>query len=152
VLADIEMPDRKSKMTMSFRRNTDSSLPASHTAELSFILPPDIAGGGVSNVPSILMKSNEQARGTPLARLAVKVTDGFFLIVLSNHDADRPRNVQLLKERSWFEVLLVCTNQRRAIITIEKGAPGEQAFNFASAFWGQSPTSGLRLLSPHRQW
>jgi hypothetical protein len=137
VRADIEIPDRKFKMTMSFRRNTDSSLPASHTAELTFILPPDFAGGGVSNVPGILMKSNEQARGTPLAGLAVKVTDGFFLVGLSNVDADRTRNIQLLKERSWFDVPLVYTNQRRAIIAVEKGAPGERAFNDAFAAWGE---------------
>jgi hypothetical protein len=137
VRADIEIPDRKFKMTMSFRRNTDSSLPASHTAELTFILPPDFSGGGVSNVPGILMKSNEQARGTPLAGLAVKVTDGFFLVGLSNVDADRSRNIQLLKERSWFDVPLVYTNQRRAIIAIEKGEPGERAFNDAFAAWGE---------------
>jgi hypothetical protein len=137
VRADIEIPDRKFKMTMSFRRNTDSSLPASHTAELTFILPPDFSGGGVSNVPGILMKSNEQARGTPLAGLAVKVTDGFFLVGLSNVDADRARNLQLLKERSWFDVPLVYVNQRRAIIAIEKGAPGERAFNEAFAAWGE---------------
>jgi hypothetical protein len=137
VRADIEIPDRKFKMTMSFRRNTDSSLPASHTAELTFILPQDFAGGGVGNVPGILMKSNEQARGTPLAGLAVKVTDGFFLVGLSNVDADRARNVQLLKERSWFDVPLVYTNQRRAIIAIEKGPPGERAFNDAFAAWGE---------------
>lgn len=136
VRADIEIPERKFKMTMSFRRNTDSSLPASHTAELTFILPQDFPGGGVSNVPGILMKSNEQARGTPLAGLAVKVTDGFFLVGLSNVDADRSRNVQLLKERSWFDVPLVYANQRRAIIAIEKGAPGERAFNDAFAQWG----------------
>lgn len=136
VRADIEIPDRKFKMTMSFRRNTDSSLPASHTAELTFILPQDFPGGSVSNVPGILMKSNEQARGTPLAGLAVKVTDGFFLVGLSNVDADRGRNVQLLKERSWFDVPLVYANQRRAIIAIEKGAPGERAFNDAFAQWG----------------
>ncbi|WP_426613657.1 hypothetical protein [Bradyrhizobium sp. McL0616] len=136
VRADIEIPDRKFKMTMSFRRNTDSSLPASHTAELTFILPPDFPGGSVANVPGILMKSNEQARGTPLAGLAVKVTDGFFLVGLSNVDADRARNVQLLKERSWFDVPLVYANQRRAIIAIEKGAPGERAFNDAFAQWG----------------
>ncbi|TQF33550.1 hypothetical protein [Bradyrhizobium sp. UNPA324] len=136
VRADIEIPDRKFKMTMSFRRNTDSSLPASHTAELTFILPQDFPGGSVSNVPGILMKSNEQARGTPLAGLAVKVTDGFFLVGLSNVDADRSRNVQLLKERSWFDVPLVYANQRRAIIAIEKGAPGERAFNDAFAQWG----------------
>jgi hypothetical protein len=137
VRADIEIPDRKFKMTMSFRRNTDASLPASHTAELTFILPPDFSGGGVSNVPGILMKSNEQARGTPLAGLAVKVTDGFFLVGLSNVDADRARNIQLLKERSWFDVPLVYSNQRRAIIAIEKGAPGERAFNDAFALWGE---------------
>jgi hypothetical protein len=136
VRADIDIPDRKFKMTMSFRRNTDSSLPASHTAELTFILPADFSGGGVGNVPGILMKSNEQARGTPLAGLAVKVTDGFFLVGLSNVDADRARNIQLLKERSWFDVPLVYTNQRRAIIAIEKGAPGERAFSDAFAVWG----------------
>src|SRR6201991_926228 len=137
VRADIDIPDRKFKMTMSFRRNTDTSLPASHTAELTFILPTDFDGGGVGNVPGILMKSNEQARGTPLAGLAVKVTDGFFLVGLSNVDADRTRNLQLLKERSWFDVPLVYVNQRRAIIAIEKGAPGERAFNDAFAAWGE---------------
>ncbi|OCK62083.1 hypothetical protein [Bradyrhizobium sp. LMTR 3] len=137
VRADIEIPDRKFKMTMSFRRNTDTSLPASHTAELTFILPQDFSGGGVGNVPGILMKSNEQARGTPLAGLAVKVTDGFFLVGLSNVDSDRARNLQLLKERSWFDVPLVYVNQRRAIIAIEKGSPGERAFNDAFALWGE---------------
>lgn len=137
VRADIEIPERKFKMTMSFRRNTDTSLPASHTAELTFVLPPDFDNGTVANVPGILMKSNEQARGTPLAGLAVKVTDGFFLIGLSNVEADRARNLQLLKERSWFDVPLVYSNQRRAIIAIEKGAPGERAFNGAFMAWGE---------------
>lgn len=137
VRADIEIPERKLKMTMSFRRNTDTSLPASHTAELTFVLPPDFDNGTVANVPGILMKSNEQARGTPLAGLAVKVTDGFFLIGLSNVESDRARNLQLLKERSWFDIPLVYSNQRRAIIAIEKGAPGERAFNAAFMAWGE---------------
>src|SRR5258708_3854302 len=78
VRADIEIPDRKSKMTMSFRHNTDTSLLESHIAVLTFILPQDFSGGGVGNVPGILMKSKLQARGTPLAGLAIKVGDGFF--------------------------------------------------------------------------
>lgn len=137
IRADVEVPDRKFKMTFLIRRNTDSSLPASHTAELTFTLPPDFAGGGIDNVPGILMKSNEQSRGTPLSGLAVKVTDGFFLIGLSNVDTDRSRNIQLLKERSWFDLPLVYTNKRRAIIAMEKGPPGERAFNDAFAAWGQ---------------
>ena len=136
VRADIEIPERNMKMSMSIRRNTDASLPASHTVELTFVLPPDF-GTTVANVPGILMKSNEQARGTPLAGLAVKVTDGFFLVGLSNVEADKSRNLQLLKERSWFDIPLVYANQRRSIIAIEKGAPGERAFNEAFTAWGQ---------------
>jgi hypothetical protein len=149
VRAEIEIPDRKFKMTMSFCRNTDNSLPASHTAELTFILPQDFSGGGVGNVPGILMKSNEQARGTPLAGLAVRVIDGSFLIRLSNVDADRSRNLQLLKERSWFDVPLAYANQRRAIIAIEKGAPGERAFKDALAAWGRDyPTASAVQPEP----
>lgn len=136
VRADIEIPERKFKMSLSIRRNNDASLPASHTAELTFQLPPDF-GATVANVPGILMKSNEQARGTPLAGLAVKVTDGFFLVGLSNVEADKARNLQLLKERSWFDIPLVYSNQRRSIIAIEKGAPGERAFNEAFTAWGE---------------
>ncbi len=101
VRADIDVPERKFKMSLSIRRNTDASLPASHTAELTFNLPPDF-GATVANVPGILMKSNEQARGTPLAGLAVKVTDGFFLVGLSKSKRIA-RASELLKERSWFE-------------------------------------------------
>ncbi len=136
VRADIDIPERKIKMSLSIRRNTDASLPASHTAELTFVLPPDL-GTTIANVPGVLMKSNEQARGTPLAGLAVKVTDGFFLVGLSNVEADKARNLQLLKERSWFDIPLVYANQRRSIIAIEKGAPGERAFNEAFTAWGQ---------------
>ena len=136
VRADIEIPERKIKMSLSIRRNADASLPASHTAELTFVLPPDF-GTTISNVPGVLMKSNEQSRGTPLAGLAVKVTDGFFLVGLSNVEADKARNMQLLKERSWFDIPVVYANQRRAIIAVEKGAPGERAFNEAFTTWGQ---------------
>jgi hypothetical protein len=138
VRADIEVPDRQFKMTMSFRRNTDSSLPASHTAELTFVMPRDFAGAGVGNVPGILMKSSERAGGKPLAGLVVKVADGFFMIGLSNVDAERARNVQLLKESPWFDVPLIYTNQRRAIIAIEKGTSGEQAFTIALSAWGDT--------------
>src|SRR5947209_7418184 len=43
VRADIEIPDRKFKMTMSFRRNTDTSLPASHTADVTLMLSTDFS-------------------------------------------------------------------------------------------------------------
>lgn len=141
VRADIEIPDRKFRMSVSFRRNIDPTLPASHTLDLTFILPRDFADGGIGNVPGILLKSNEQARGTPLAGLAVKVTEGFFLVGLSNVAADRSRNMQLLNERSWFDIPLMYSNQNRAIIAIEKGSAGADAFATAFSAWGQSAIS-----------
>ena len=55
----------------------------------------------------ILMKAKEDTRGVPLADIAVKVTDGFFLVGLNNVEANRVRNIQLLKERTWFDIPLV---------------------------------------------
>jgi hypothetical protein len=124
---------------MSLKRNRDPSLPASHVFELTLAAPGDFHGGGVANVPGILMKSNLEARGTPLAGLAVKVTDGFFLIGLSSVAADRERSEKLLLERPWFDIPIVYANQRRAILAIEKGESGDQAFKAVFTAWGQYP-------------
>jgi hypothetical protein len=137
VRADIEVPDRHMTVTFSLRRNTDQALPASHTIEIMFNLPPDFPGGGIANVPGVLMKQSEQARGTPLAGLAVKVTNGFFLIGLSAVDSDVQRNIQLLKDRPWFDIPIVYTSGGRAILALEKGPPGDRALADAFAAWGK---------------
>jgi hypothetical protein len=137
IRADVEVPERKIAMTWSLRRNTDKSLPASHTVEIVFKLPTDFPAGGISNVPGILMKQAEQTRGVPLSGLAVKVTNGFFLIGLSSVDADKERNLQLLKDRAWFDIPVVYNNNRRAILAMEKGTPGERAFAEAFKVWKQ---------------
>jgi hypothetical protein len=138
VRADIEIPTRKISMNWSLRRNTDQSLPASHTIEIMFKLPADFSSGSISNVPGILMKQAEPGRGEPLAGLGVKVTNNFFMIGLSAAAADRARNLQMLKERPWIDIPVVYTNNRRAIVALEKGAPGERAFADAFKAWGQS--------------
>jgi hypothetical protein len=137
IRADVEVPERKLAMTWSLRRNTDKGLPASHTVEIMFKLPTDFPAGGISNVPGILMKQAESTRGTPLAGLAVKVTNGFYLIGLSSADADKERNLQLLKERGWFDIPVVYNNNRRAILAMEKGTPGDRAFADAFKAWKQ---------------
>jgi hypothetical protein len=137
IRADVEIPERHMRMTWSLRRNTDKALPASHTIEIMFTLPADFPEGGIGNVPGVLMKQDEQARGLPLAGLAVKVTNGYFLIGLSAVDADVQRNVQLLKERDWFDIPIVYTSGKRAILALEKGTPGVRAFEEAFRAWGQ---------------
>jgi len=137
VRADIAVPDKHMTVTFTLRRNTDQALPASHTIEIMFNVPPDFPGGGIANVPGVLMKESEQARGVPLAGLAVKVTNGFFLIGLSAVDADVQRNLQLLKDRPWFDIPIVYNNGGRAILALEKGPPGDRAFADAFAAWGK---------------
>jgi hypothetical protein len=137
VRADVTVPDKKLSVTFTLRRNTDQALPASHTIEIMFNLPPDFPGGGIANVPGVLMKESEQARGVPLAGLAVKVTNGFFLVGLSAVDADVQRNLQLLKDRPWFDIPIVYANGGRAILAMEKGPPGDRAFADAFAAWGK---------------
>ena len=135
IRADVEIPERGIAMTWTLRRDTDPSRATSHTVEIVFKLPPNFPGGGIFNVPGIRMKQAEQTHGTALAGLAVKVTTGYFLIGLSSAPADRDRNIQLLKERAWFDIPIVYTNNRRAILALEKGTPGERAFQQAFAVW-----------------
>ena len=137
VRADITIPERNMSVTWTLRRNTDQALPASHTIEIMFNLPADFPGGGIANVPGVLMKDSEQARGIPLAGLAVKVTNGFFLIGLSAVNADVQRNIQLLKDRPWFDIPIVYNNGGRAILALEKGPPGDRAFADAFAAWAK---------------
>jgi hypothetical protein len=137
--ADAEIPARGLHMTMLLKRNLDPSLPASHVVELRLGFLADVDSRGIANVPGILMKSNLQARGTPLAGLSVKVANGSFLVGLSSASADPERNLKLLLDRAWVDIPIVYGNQRRAILAIDKGMSGQQVFKTVVTAWGQYP-------------
>ncbi|MGJ4908900.1 caspase family protein [Bradyrhizobium sp. HKCCYLS2033] len=141
IRGEIDIPERKLKVSLQLRRNDDPSLPASHVAELTFRPAADFVGGGVSNVPGMLMKTDEKSRGTPLAGLSVKITEGSFLVGLSNVEADRARNEELLARREWFDIPVVYANQRRGILAIGKGPSGDRIFADALAAWDKSPAT-----------
>ncbi len=135
IRGDIEIPERRMTVTWSMRRNTDKSLPASHTIEIMFNLPADFAAGGIANVPAIVMKQSEEARGSRLAARIAKVTNGFFLVGLSAADTDVQRDKQLLKDRPWFDIGIVYANGNQAILAVEKGESGNRVFAQAFAAW-----------------
>ena len=134
--ADIEIPAQNISIRWSLRRNDDKALPASHTIEMMFTLPPNFPHGGITNIPGVLMKQSESTRGVALAGLAVKVANNFFLIGLSSVAANMRRNIELLEELSWIDIPVVYGDGKRAIIAIEKGTPGERAF---TDVLGQAP-------------
>jgi hypothetical protein len=149
--ADVYIPERGLRMTVSLRRNLDSSLPASHLINLRCTVPADFVGNGIANVPGILMKNNERAKGVALAALSVKVTDGVFLVGLSAAAADRERNLKQLRERAWFDIPIVYANQTRAILAFDKGEAGEQVFKTVFTAWGQySDTMAPAAAIPER--
>ncbi|WP_020187736.1 hypothetical protein [Methylopila sp. 73B] len=144
IRGDIDIPARKIKATITIRRNADATLPASHTIEVQFRLPENFANAGVANVPGILMKADEATRGAPVQGLSVRVTNGFFLIGLSNIENERTLNEQLLRDRGWLDIPILYDNGRRAVLTLEKGTPGTQAFADAFGAWGGSTSGGAQ--------
>jgi hypothetical protein len=127
VRADIEIPDLGMAVRLELRRNEDETLAASHTVELVFTLPSDFSHGEIANVPGIAMKAGETMRGDALKSVSVKAADNFFLIGLSSVEADRRRNIELIRERSWVDVAIAYSTGKRADILVEKAPLSERA-------------------------
>jgi len=136
IRAQITIPDRNVKVTLRLRRNQDASIPASHIIEAQFELPPNFDLGNVATVPGMRAKASEGAQGQPLTGLAVRVAPGYFLIGLSAIEQERQRNLGMLITRNWLDLPMVFDNGRRAILALEKGVPGDQAFRQVFSAWG----------------
>lgn len=135
--ARVEIPDRNFVAAIQMHPNGDTSFPASHLIEIKFTVPADFDGKAVTNVPGLIMKSTEQARGDPLAGAAAKVSDNFFWIALGAGEKDRERNLKMLKERGWIDLPILYESGRRAILTLEKAGAGDQAVADAFTAWGE---------------
>ncbi len=132
----LSVPERGLDVKLHIRRNTDATLPASHVVEVVVETGANFPGKGIRDIPRMVLKPAEDARGQPLIGASAKVADGFFWIALSGVDADVKSNLQLLKEGSWIDLPLVYETGQRAILTFEKGTPGERVFAKALETWG----------------
>lgn len=141
IRAEATIPGKNIQLRMTIRRNTDQTLPASHIIEMIFLTPEGFDGGGVDNILRIAMKSSEQDAGSPLIGIPAKIADGFFLVALNDTKADEDANLTLLRGQSWIDVPVVYKTGRRALLTMEKGIPGEKVFDEALKAWA-AKTSG----------
>jgi hypothetical protein len=132
----INVPGRGLTALMTFKRNTDPSLPASHLIEIVFAVPPDFEGGAIESVQRIAMKSSEQDRGNALIAVPAKITDDFHMIALNDFPDARTTNLELMRSRNWIDIPIAYRNGRRALLTLQKGPDGERAFNEAIREWG----------------
>jgi hypothetical protein len=135
VKAEADIPDLKMHAIMTIRKNTDASLPASHTIDLrvTFADGADIKGVKDMRVP--LMRRDDPPSQDSLAGVRVKISDSYFLVGLNKTDADVGHNVDLIANRGWFDFPMLLNDDRIAKLTFEKGADGERILNDALAAW-----------------
>jgi hypothetical protein len=135
VQGSISVPERGLTAMITFKRNSDPSLPASHLVELVFSVPPNFEGGSIDSVQRIAMKATEQDRGDPLIAVPAKITDDFHMVALNDFPDARKTNLDLLRSRDWIDIPVTYRNGRRALLTMEKGQTGTDDFNKAITAW-----------------
>ena len=128
IRAEVTIPSKGLQLRMTIRRNADPSLPASHIIEMIFLTADGFEGGGVDNVLRVAFKATEAAPGNPLIGIPAKIADGYFLIALSDVPEERELNLRLLRQQSWIDIPIVYSSGRRALVTMERGVPGDRVF------------------------
>ena len=135
VRADTRVASRNMLATITIRENRDSALPASHLIEIEIDQSGPDGDDPVKSIPGIIMKETEQSRGEALRGAAARVSSGLFWVALSENEADRVANLDLLRERDWIDIPILYESGRRAILTLRKGNEGVQSVNAALQAW-----------------
>ncbi|MEA2759689.1 MAG: hypothetical protein QOH65_2302 [Methylobacteriaceae bacterium] len=134
VRADVDIPDAKLKVLLTFQKNLDAALPASHTISIRFTPLAGSPLGDVQQIDSPQMRRDEAPSGDPLSAVPVPIMDNNFLVGLARGDFET-RNIDLIKTRTWIDVPMLLKSKRVAKLTLEKGVTGERAINDALAAW-----------------
>ncbi len=148
IRAEITVPELEISLRMTLRRNADKTLPASHIIELVFSTPEGFAGGTIDQVQRITFKSTEQAPGNPLVALPAKIADGFFLVALNDASTALETNLTLLRREPWIDIPITYKTGRRALITMEKGIPGDKVFDEVLKVWEGAGTATTPPTAP----
>ncbi|MGJ4854358.1 hypothetical protein AB4037_09015 [Labrys sp. KB_33_2] len=135
VVGEITVPDRKMKVLLTLRHNSDRSLPANYLLNIQMSVPADYPSGAVGDVKSVNVKADPQVPGLQLDGALMKVTTGVFLMGLLDPPDEKGRNAKMLQANQWFDLVFTFANGRNAVFTFEKGPTGEKAFNDAMAAW-----------------
>lgn len=136
IRGEIDIPDGKLKMTLVFQKNTDATLSASHTINVSFKVAPDGPLKGVKAIGPIQMRRAEAQSGEKVVGIPVPITENNFLIGLMRGDREA-RNLTLLRSLMVLDLPLQLTDGRAATINMEKGPTGERVFADALDAWSR---------------
>jgi hypothetical protein len=135
VKAEADIPDLKLHAVMTLRKNTDPSLPASHTIDLRVTFADGAEIKGIKDMRVPMMRRDDPPSQDALSGVRVKISDSYFLVGLNRGDAELAHNVDLVANRGWFDFPMLLNDDRIAKLTFEKGADGERIINDALAAW-----------------
>jgi hypothetical protein len=148
IRGEVSIPAKNLQLRITIRRNGDKTLPASHIVELIFLTPDNFEGGGIDNVLRMAMKDTEQAPGSPILGIPAKIADGYFLLALNDGKAEIETNTTLLRREGWIDIPVVYKSGRRALVTLEKGIPGDKVFDDVLNAWEQTPIGPEETPAP----
>ena len=138
IRGEASIPELGLTMEMTIRRNLDDTFPASHVIELFFRVPDTFEGRGIADVQRITFKGTEQDPGNALIGVAAPLDTNIFLLALTDADTAIETNLNLMRREQWIDIPMQYISGRRALITLEKGIPGEQVFNEVLAAWEEA--------------
>lgn len=141
IRAEVTIPQNGLKLRLTIQRNADKSLPASHLVELVFTVPDGFRGGSIDNVQRVAFKETEQVAGSPLVAIPAKIADNFFIVALNDAATAVQTNLGLMQRQEWIDIPMTYRSGRRALITLEKGVPGDKVFEDVLKAWAEK-TSG----------
>lgn len=128
VVVEMELPEQ-GHVEVTWRRNADPALPASHLVEVRFSSPVDARR--IAALDGILVIDGAGGGRKPMAGVVAKVLDGQFLFGMGSS----PGNAALLRDGAGFELPLRLATGTRAVLGLTKGEAGRAAFAAAFESW-----------------
>ena len=137
LVAEIDIREANTKVLVRIARNLDPKLPASNTMDVQFVNGPNSPIPGVKAIDTPQMRIEDRATGDAMNAIPAPIMQNYFIVGLSNGDAAVARNLDLLKNRAWFDIPMLLTNEHFARLTFEKGTSGERAMAQVMQSWRQ---------------
>ncbi len=136
IVADVLIPVEGTHVVLTFSKNTDQTMPASHLIEVAVSALPGSRAGPVAKIGNLTARSSPADAGTPLAATVVDVTDTLFWIALSPLSVDSAANLRLLGGASSFALPVTYASGASASVTFDKGPSGDAVVHKVLTAWG----------------
>ena len=130
-----EFPEAKFAVDLVIRRNTDSTLPATHTITISVSGESSHETRAVKTFGALTVKDQPNALSPPLRGVMMPLTETASLLALYNTPQDSKANMELLRTRDWFDLPLTYMSNQNALVVFEKGTEGRRVFDEAFRDW-----------------